>query len=172
MPIIKKNNNSEDARVLLAVEKRRHLQISESISFALSVTSSEVKKRLISCDAKDIWLADSGVSKHITCRREWFSIFTPSKGGKSSLGDDEIREILGSGTVPIKRLIGGKWHKINLENGLYVPCFKMNLFSVGECTDKKYDIVFYGDSVGMNLNDQLIVQGIIRINASPSFQEA
>lgn len=96
-----------------------------------------------------------------------------SKAGNISLGDDGIREISRTSKVPVKRLISEKWHKINLENVLYVPSFKNNLFSIGECTDKKYEIVFSVDLVGIYLNDQLIVQGLKQGNKTyPLFLQA
>lgn len=55
--------------------------------------------RLLNADMKDVWLADSGASRHITYRREWFSEIHTSEGESIALGEDDTDEINGSGTI-------------------------------------------------------------------------
>lgn len=63
-----------------------------------------------------------------------------------------------------RRDVNNKWHSTNLENVLYVPSFKKNLFSIEQCTDKKFRVLFSRESIEIYRNDQLVVQGVKQEN--------
>jgi transposase InsO family protein len=108
----------------------------------------------------DVWLTDSGASRHISSRREWFTEFKPTSGEFIRLGDDGECEINGSGRIAIKKLIGNEWFQSSIEDVLYVPKLKKNLFSVGVCTTKEYEVLFKGESVIFLKNNNVCAQGI------------
>lgn len=99
-------------------------------------------------DTNEIWITDSGASRHITFRREWLTDYKSNDHKDTvSLGDNRLREVCGEGTVLIEKFINGQWLKARIENVLYVPSLKKNLFSVGACTKKGFQVVFNGDKV-------------------------
>jgi len=96
-------------------------------AFAIEVDANE----LMDAATKDIWLLDSGVSKHMTFRQDWLSELQPCENEHVSLGDGTTCSVKGNGSVYIERLVNGKWLQGKLENVLYVPDLNKNLFSVG-----------------------------------------
>ncbi|CAD7087751.1 unnamed protein product [Hermetia illucens] len=126
--------------------------------------NSEVVERLIAVDTSDVWITDSGASRHITYRRDWYSEFESSSGESISLGDNGVCEVTGSGTVLIDRLVNGKWCKARIENVLYVPKIRKNLFSVGVCTDKGFDVLFKGKLVTINCDGEAFGVGVQQDN--------
>lgn len=69
--------------------------------------------------SKDVWLLDSGASKHMTFRHDWFSELRPYEGEYVSLGDGTTCKVMGHGTIYIKRLVDGEWLDGRFENVLY-----------------------------------------------------
>jgi len=61
----------------------------------------ELGRHLLSSDTRDIWIADSGASRHITFRRDWFTDFQARDGDTVALGNDGICEAKGIGTICI-----------------------------------------------------------------------
>lgn len=119
---------------------------------------------LLKKDTKDIWLLDSGASKHMTHHRSWFSEFTSHKNETVLLGDEGILDVEGCGSILIERYVNGEWIKGKLENVLYVPSLKKNLLSVGACTNKNYIALFKKNSVELYLNKKLMASGILQRN--------
>lgn len=56
------------------------------------------------------------------------------------------------------------WSEIRLENVLYVPKIRKNLFSVGVCTSKNIDVLFKGDSVVLMSNREVVAEGVKQEN--------
>ena len=50
--------------------------------------------------------------------------------------------MVGVGTIKIKWLVKGEWLDGRLENVLFVPDFKKNLFSTNECTKRGMQVIF------------------------------
>ncbi|XP_018310439.1 uncharacterized protein [Mycetomoellerius zeteki] len=61
-------------------------------------------------DEKHIGLLDSGASRHLCCRREWFTEFTPYNNEHVCLGDNTNLKVDGRGKIFISRLINNQWH--------------------------------------------------------------
>lgn len=142
-----------------------------SDSAFLAETSPKVHKQLqslvlssentaISRDLKEIWITDSGASRHITYRRHWLHDLQPREGDTVSLGDDGQCAVKGVGTVHIEKLINGKWIKARIENVLYVPSLKKNLFSVGVCTTRGYKVLFSNKEVILTYNNTVEAKGV------------
>ncbi|XP_018300165.1 uncharacterized protein, partial [Mycetomoellerius zeteki] len=115
-------------------------------------------------DRKNLWFLDSGASCHMTFNKNWFHEFVETSNNFISLADQGLHEIKGKGTILIKRFVDGAWHDGRLENVLYVPTMKKNLFSVGACTRKNYTVVFTTDHVKISLNDDVRAVGMIQDN--------
>lgn len=69
---------------------------------------TELTRKILEVDKKDAWLTDSGASRHISYRREWFAKFKPSKGCTVVLGDNGECEVTGEGTINIEKYVDGK----------------------------------------------------------------
>ena len=76
-----------------------------------------------------------------------------------SLSDNAMCKVHGRGTIRINRLIHGEWRAGRIDNVLYVPDLKKNLFSVGVCAKKGYDILFKGNNVVFKRNNQIQALG-------------
>lgn len=67
-------------------------------------------------------------------------------------------DVIGHGTVYIKRLVNGIWLEGLLKNVLYVPNLNKNLFSIGACMHKDYKVTFKGDYVEFFMDNELKAQ--------------
>jgi len=70
----------------------------------------------LEADIKDVWLTDSGASRHITFRRDWLVDFKASTGETISLGDNAACEVHGTGTVLIEKHVDDTWEQGRIEN--------------------------------------------------------
>ena len=118
-------------------------------------------KRLGTTAVEDIWLANSGASCHISFHREWFCDFRPTNSN-ISVGGNGLHEVKGIGTILIKRLVNGIWYDGRIENVLYVPNFKKNLFSTNVCTANGIRVIFDDDDVYLQMKetDEIVAEGI------------
>ena len=85
----------------------------------------------------EIWFADSSASDHMTDHREWFSDFIPIPDGTHAIqiADDTCIWVNGKGNIKILLDIDGRPVKSILQDVLYVPNLKRNLFSVGAASN-------------------------------------
>ena len=103
----------------------------------------------------DVWVIDSGATDHITCHKDWFSTFecfvepvTINVGNKSTM------DALGKGRINFEAAVNGKWLQCHMEDVLFVPSARRNLFSVPcavdkglKCSTSKTECVFTKDGV-------------------------
>ncbi|CAK1594594.1 unnamed protein product [Parnassius mnemosyne] len=93
----------------------------------------------------DTWILDSGASAHMSYRRDYFSElmdYGKNSGGTTvRLGNKKELVVQGCGNILINRCVNGKWEKSILEDVLYVPELRRNLFSEGMATRKGYVII-------------------------------
>lgn len=127
-------------------------------------TSQATVAKWLEYDQTDVWLMDSGASRHMTFRREWFSEFWSVAGEYVSLGDNKQCEVTGKGTVTVNKEVNGKWSEARLENVLYVPAIKKNLFSVGACTSKRITVSFKEDKVMLVRDNVPVAEGVKQEN--------
>ncbi|KMQ92933.1 integrase core domain protein [Lasius niger] len=113
---------------------------------------------------RDIWYTDSGASRHIIYRREWLTEFRPGRGTTISLGDNAECEVAGEGTIVIEKLVNGVWREARIENVLYVPAVRSNLFSVGVCTSKGFEVRFASDCVHLMDKNKVVATGVKQSN--------
>lgn len=102
--------------------------------------SVEQVQQLLRMDTKDNWFTDSGASSHRTFRQEWFSEFHATSGDTVSLGDDGECNVTGIGTINVQSLVNGIWEDSVIEDVLFVPRVKKDLFSVGVCATKGFSV--------------------------------
>lgn len=95
------------------------------------------QKNVATCNEED-WLGDSAASKHMSHRLDWFTTYHRNNGDETTvqIGDNSHIEVEGHGTIEILALVKGEWEPRTLENVLYVPKLKKNLFSIGTTTNK------------------------------------
>ena len=110
-------------------------------------------------DAKDVWLLDSGASRHITFRREWFESFSPCTGEKVMLGDDCACDVRGSGTIKIRKIVNNEWLYSTIENVLFVPQLRKNLLPVGASVSKGFEVNFSDNRVLILKNGITVAEG-------------
>lgn len=105
---------------------------------AFVATMSEIQ----SVAAKDVWVADSGASQHMTSRREWFSELKEIPLGKFvRVASNNKLPIHGYGSIRASMWNGTSWEECVLENVQYVPGLGPNLFSTGTATSRGYVMV-------------------------------
>lgn len=106
---------------------------------------------------EESWILDSGASRHVCCRREWFSEFEPRRNEYVYLGDGSKHEICGSGNIFIERFLYGKKYDGVINSVLYVPTLRKNLLSTGVCTELGQSIKFSGEQAEIFTNNGILV---------------
>lgn len=123
-------------------------------------TTCNQKQKLLAIRQSEVWITDSGTSKHLTYRREWLIDYRANRNGDTiALNDDGVCD--GNGTVLIKKLVDGEWQNARIENVSYV---KKNLFSVGVCTEKGFEVRFRDDRVLLVRDNRTIASGVKQKN--------
>ncbi|KAG5889107.1 hypothetical protein JTB14_003910 [Gonioctena quinquepunctata] len=90
----------------------------------------------------DDWCMDTGASEHMCWNDTFFeNISIVKKIRKLKVGDGNLLNVEGYGTVKLWAFNGTKLLKTTLSNVLYVPELKFNLFSVGCALDKGFHMV-------------------------------
>ncbi|CAB0030719.1 unnamed protein product [Trichogramma brassicae] len=99
-------------------------------------------EKYVSSDETERWLLDSGASRHVCHRKDWFAEFAPTRVDEYIFfGDGSRRRVEGRGKIMIQRLVAGVWYAGEINDVLYVPSFNVNLFSIGVCTEKGMRVV-------------------------------
>ncbi|XP_044010204.1 uncharacterized protein LOC122853856 [Aphidius gifuensis] len=86
----------------------------------------------------DKWLFDSGASYHMSGRKEWFTNMVKKEKSLIRVGDGKVLETNLYGTINISVFNGESWVKMSLNNVLFIPELKYNLFSMSSAADKGY----------------------------------
>ena len=78
-----------------------------------------VANSVLRASKREVWLTDSGASRHITNRREWFSEYRElTDGGTVSLGDDKECRVIGEGTIKIEKFVDGAWYPSEIKKSV------------------------------------------------------
>lgn len=103
----------------------------------------------VSCTSNkdsDIWLADSGASRHMTHKKEFFTeISEPEEKFFIKTADDTHLPAIGVGTIRITEKVNGQCIKRDIRDVLLVPNLKRNLFSIASVTKKGFSFYAYGE---------------------------
>lgn len=85
------------------------------------------------------WIVDSGATEHMSCMKSLFSDYRELDVVKNiRLGNGSTVSAMGIGSIKLYAFNGKCWIDSVIENVLYVPDLKFNLFSVGTVVDKGY----------------------------------
>lgn len=83
------------------------------------------------------WILDSGASDHMCCDQDLFAnLHTNQAAQMVKIGDGSALKVQGIGEVHVEAWDGSRWIETTLQEVLFVPQLKVNLFSVGRCLDK------------------------------------
>lgn len=85
--------------------------------------------------SSDQWIVDSGASRHICCRRDWFATFSPCSESLQ-VGNKEWVHANGCGSIFITCQVGGKEEEVELKDVLYMPGMGYNLFSTTKASER------------------------------------
>ena len=88
----------------------------------------------------DLWLLDSGCSNHMTGNKSLFSSLDSSVIMNIKLGDDSVVLAKVKGIVPV---LSNQNEKMSIHEVFYVPHLTVNLISVGQLLQNKYDFRFH-----------------------------
>lgn len=117
---------------------------------------------------ENIWILDSGASVHMTYKREFFHKYKAYANNDNNrtvkLGNKQDLEVLGEGTVLINRKVKGHWQESILENVLYVPDLRRNLFSEGAVTRKGYVIMKNNEKALIIKNNIVVMSAHLKGN--------
>lgn len=72
-------------------------------------------------------------------QREWFNDFVEINESVC-LGDNSTCQVKGRDNIHIQKYINGKWIDGRINDVLYVPNLRKNLFSTGVVTQKGFDL--------------------------------
>ena len=125
---------------------------------------TEREQQIMQASTADVWICDSGASRHLTYRRDWLTDFTTCSNETIQLGDDGSCAVVGSGTAHVKKLIDGEWEDARIENVLLVPKLKNNLFSVGVCTSRGLRAIFQENEVSIYHEQTMVARGMKQQN--------
>ncbi|CAI6375693.1 unnamed protein product [Macrosiphum euphorbiae] len=104
---------------------------------------------------------DSGARDHMTNRKEWFVDYKHfDVHSLVRIGDGKHIMAVGKGNINIHTYVDNKWIKGYLENVLYVPDLKVNLFSYGACLDKRITMVTDSKGCSFKINNRVIAVGV------------
>lgn len=147
--------------------KKRHNNNHEMSAYITTYSDKPVTKIILNSEVEtlmeaqisDVWLADSGASRHVTYRRDWFNTFSPCYEETVFLGDGAQCRVQGKGTILIKKLLNNSWCEARIENVFYVPELQKNLLSVGVCALRGYEIKFKGKDIFLIAGGKISAQG-------------
>ena len=78
------------------------------------------------------WLIDTGASRHLCCRRDWFmSLGRLDEDFAVKMGDDTSHLAAGIGNVALMTVVKGVRFEVILQDVLYMPTMACNLISAG-----------------------------------------
>ncbi len=113
----------------------------------------------------EYWIMDSGASAHMTHRREYFATFEELSDTSSvKLGNNEILEIKGRGTIRIQKLNGNEWCDGTINNAMYVPQLRKNLFSEGAITSKGMKVMKEKNTAKIYHNGVIVAKAVKESN--------
>ena len=88
----------------------------------------------------DLWLLDSSCSNHMTGNKSLFSSMDSSVVTNINIGDDSLVPTKGKGIIHV---LTKKTEKMSIHEVFYVPHLTINLISIGQLLQNKYDVRFH-----------------------------
>ena len=90
--------------------------------------------------SSDLWLLDSGCSNHMTGKKSLFSSLDSSVVMNIKLGDDSLVPTKGKGVIFV---LSNQNEKMSIHEVFYVPHLIVNLITIGQLLQNKYDVRFH-----------------------------
>lgn len=116
----------------------------------------------------DTWILDSGASAHMSHRRDYFCELVDygQNSGDTTvrLGNKKELVVQGRGNILINRCVNGKWEQSILQDVLYVPELRRNLFSEGMATRKGYVIIKKNNEALILKNNIVVMSATLKQN--------
>ena len=112
-----------------------------------------------SAQRKDGWFLDSGASRHMTKREDWFTSLRVLKPSiPIRIGNDTVVEAIAEGDIRCESFDGNRWKKLTLENVLLVPDFgDSSLISMGMILDKGLDVIIQNNNIRVRNGRDVLV---------------
>lgn len=88
------------------------------------------------------WCLDSGASSHLCKDVEKFTSLNKNKTEKLHMANNSSADITGEGSVKVEVEVFGATVNVSLDDVSHVPDLRQNLLSVGQITDKGYEVHF------------------------------
>ena len=113
----------------------------------------------LSAQRKEGWFLDSGASRHMTKKRDWFSCFRALKSPiPIRIGNDTVVEAVGEGDITCESFDGKKWRSLTLQSVLFVPEFgDSSLISMGVILDKGLDVDIHANDIRVLKEGEVLV---------------
>ena len=105
------------------------------------------------------WYIDSGCSNHMTYDKDLFSSYSPGSSSSVELGNNNVANVCGSGTIDLTLLVNNKPTKCRLSNVLHVPELGYQLLSVTTLDKSGLKISFFSGRCEIKQNDSLLATG-------------
>lgn len=112
----------------------------DSTNAFVSSTEEDLEEEAYAgASSSNSWILDSGASEHMCHERSSFSNFSDTSAQrKVRIGDGSMLDVLGTGTISVQAWNGQMWIDTTINNVLFVPNLKVNLFSAAKCMDKGF----------------------------------
>lgn len=109
------------------------------------------------------WILDTGASDHMCNVKQWFTTYEEFDEPRSvRVGDGGRIDAYGKGCVNAQMFNGTKWNRNHLEDVLYVPELKYNLFSVGAALDKGLQMLSTRSNCRLVKGERTVAVGVRR----------
>jgi len=110
----------------------------------------------VACD-DSTWVVDSGVSFHVTYRKNFFSSYTPGDFGELKMRNNDTSKVIGIGTVCLKTSNGTK---LILKNVRHAPNIRLHLISASVLDYNGYFNTFGGAQWKLTKSSLVVACGI------------
>lgn len=135
------------AQECMMPKKKHNLKPKNMLAFSVALKEHD----------EEAWILDSGASMHMTFKRDYFCELNESPYNNFvKLGNQQNIKVCGEGTILINKQVNGTWEICKLENVLYVPELRRNLFSEGAATRKGY-IIIKNNTEAMIMKNNVVV---------------
>jgi hypothetical protein len=96
------------------------------------------------------WIIDSSATQHMTFEREWFTTYESIVPRKVYMGDDNILEAIGKGSIKATMQVGGRGLFTTITQVLHVPKMKNSFIFVSKLFSKGLKVEFDKDGCKVN----------------------
>lgn len=114
--------------------------------------------------SKDVWYVDSGATKHMTFRKDWYSDINPIDGGKVTVANGEQIKCCGIGNISIST---PQNFVKTINEVAFIPDLKVNLISIQKSIEKGFVCVFDKNGCNFYKNNSFCITGDSVLHASP-----